>query len=308
MNLRTLKYFVAIADAGSFTGAAEALAIAQPALSRQMHDLERELGAPLLQRLPRGVRLTPAGATLYESAQRMLSEAQRVKSQLAKRQDDGESRLVLGVSPTLSRVLVPGVFERCQHSVSGLRLTIREAFTPVLLDLLEKGLIDMAIITSLHGQTGRPLAMHPLVGEPFALVTQKARKMSRVISLADLTRVPLLMTTLHRTLIERELQPLGLHLNIHSEFDSVEAIRELVLQSNWSTLSPVSVFKALRAERKLVLSEVSGIQLNRQLMMATRIEHNENPALMLLRDLVIAELARLTMAGMFNIGSSARKT
>lgn len=303
MNLRTLKYFVAIADAGSLTGAAAALAIAQPALSRQMHDLERDMGVQLLQRMPRGVRLTAAGATLYESAQRMLSEAQRVRSQLAKRQDDAETRLVLGVSPTVSRVLVPGVFERCQRSVSSIRLTIREAFTPVLLDLLEKGMIDMAIITSLHGEVGRPLAMHPLVGEPFALVTPKARKMSRVVSLTELSRVPLLMTTLHRELVERELQPLGVHLNVQSEFDSVESIRELVLESNWSTLLPISVFKSPRNENRITLSEVSGIQLNRQLMMATRIEHNENPSVTLLRDLVIAELARLTKAGMFNFGS-----
>jgi LysR family nitrogen assimilation transcriptional regulator len=303
MNLRTLRYFVAIADAGSMTGAAEAISIAQPALSRQMHDLERDIGVQLLQRTPRGVRLTAAGATLYESAQRMLGEAERVRAQLATPPADTQSKVVLGASPTLSRVLVPAVFDHCHRSVGSTRLIVREAFTPVLLDMLEKGLIDMAIITGLHADVGRPLSMHPLVGEPFALVTQKTRKLGPVVSVTELAEVPLLMTTLHRTIVERELQPLGIHLNIQSEFDSVDAIRELVLAGRWSTLMPISVFKRPRSGNKITLSEVSGVQLNRQLLMATRIEAHANRPLAWLKEVVVAELARLTREGVFNFGS-----
>jgi LysR family nitrogen assimilation transcriptional regulator len=303
MNLRTLKYFVAIADAGSLTGAASAIAIAQPALSRQMHSLESDMGVQLLQRTTRGVRLTQAGVTLYESAQRMLAEAQRVKTQLAGRQNPGEGRVVLGASPTLARVLVPGVFDRCQRTLSEMRLTVREAFTPVLLDMLEKGMIDMAIITSINADVGRPLSLHPLVGEPFALITPKALGIDPIVSVAELSRIPLLMTTLHRTIVERELQPMGVHLNVHSEIDSVDSIRELVYDGNWSTLMPVSVFKEPRSESRIAMSEVSGVQLNRQLVMATRIETTANTAVTVLGDLVIAELAKLTRARMFNFGT-----
>jgi LysR family nitrogen assimilation transcriptional regulator len=238
----------------------------------------------------------------------MLAEARRVKTQLAGRADVGEGRVVLGASPTLARVLVPGVFDRCHRSLGEIRLTVREAFTPVLLDMLEKGMIDMAIITSINAEAGRPLSLHPLVGEPFALVTPKARRMGPVVSMAELSRVPLLMTTLHRNIVERELHPMGVRLNIHSEIDSVDSIRELVLESDWSTLMPVSVFKEARSENRIVMSEVSGVQLNRQLVMATRIEYNENPAVTVLRDLVMAELAKLTRARMFNLGAFAAET
>lgn len=305
MNLRALRYFVAIADAGSLSAAAQAIAIAQPALSRQMHDLERDLGVKLLQRTPRGVRMTKAGATLYESAQRMLAEAQRVKNLLEGRQHTGESTVVLGASPTLSRVLVPGLFERCQRSLTGVRLNVREAFTPDLLEWIEKGQIDVAIVTDNPSIDQRPVAMQTLIGEPFAVVTQASRRLSPAVPVAQLPRIPVLMTKLHRSIVERDLAPLGIELNVHSEIDSVDSIRELVLQGPWSTLMPVSVFKQAQLEGKVTLTEVSGVQLNRQLLMATRIERGDNPAIPVLKDLVLSEVARLTRRGAFSMAAPA---
>src|SRR5690606_7197206 len=122
MNLRTLRYFIAIADSGSLTAAAAAIPIAQPALTRQMRDLEQEMGVQLLQRLPRGVRLTPAGVTLYESAQRILSEASRLGRRLAHTQQKDQVPVVMGVSPTLARLLLPRLFESCMDSLEGLEL------------------------------------------------------------------------------------------------------------------------------------------------------------------------------------------
>jgi LysR family nitrogen assimilation transcriptional regulator len=168
MNLRALRYFVAIADAGSFTAAAAAVSVAQPALTRQLRELEADLGVQLLQRLPRGVRLTHAGVTLYESAQRMLAEAARVRQLLANRDRAAQATVVLGASPTLTRVLLPGLFEACLRAVSGIQLRAREAFTPQLLDWVERGVVVMAIVT--NPQPGRPQSLTPLLREPFALV------------------------------------------------------------------------------------------------------------------------------------------
>jgi LysR family transcriptional regulator, nitrogen assimilation regulatory protein len=91
MNIKALRYFVAIADAGSFTAAALAIPIAQPALTRQIRDLEADLGVSLLLRLPRGVRLTQAGVTLYESANLILKEVERVREKLAFKLTDKRS-------------------------------------------------------------------------------------------------------------------------------------------------------------------------------------------------------------------------
>ncbi|HWZ49579.1 MAG TPA: LysR family transcriptional regulator [Herbaspirillum sp.] len=298
MNLRALKYFVAIADAGSVTAAAEAIAIAQPALSRQLRELESDLGLQLLHRTPRGVRLTQAGVILYESATRILTEAQRVREQLKGQRHAGQATVVLGASPTLARLLVPGVFARCQRSLNGVNLTVREAFTPVLLDGLERGMIDMALVT--NPEPGRAFTMHALLGEPFALITPAGSRLGSAISISQLAHIPVLMTAFHRGIVERQLAPLGGRLNVQSEIDSIDSIRELVLQGQGATLMPVSVFKEPRVRNRVTMSEVSGVQLNRLLVMATRIEREENACLSVLKDLVISELSQLTQAGMFN--------
>ena len=298
MNLRALRYFVAIADAGSFTAAAAAVAVAQPALTRQMRELEADLGVQLLLRLPRGVRLTPAGVTLYESAQRMLAEAARVRQLLARQQSDlcatTPATVVLGASPTLARVLLPGLFESCQRSVTGLQLRAREAFTPALLDGLERGVVDMAIVT--NPEPGRPLSLCPLLGEPFALVSHPSLAIGPVVSIRQLATVPLLVTSLHRGLIERQLLPLGGRLNVQAEIDSVDSIRELVLRGPWATLMPISVFK--EPALAVTISEVSGVQLNRLLVLATRPENWGSLPLLALKEIIEAEFARLARSGM----------
>ncbi len=302
MNLRTLRYFVAIADAGSLTAAAAALSVAQPALTRQLRELEADLGVQLLLRLPRGVRLTPAGVTLYESAQRMLAEAARVRELLASRPSTHKPTVVLGASPTLTRVLLPGVFESCLGAVSGIELRAREAFTPTLLDWLERGVIDMAIVT--NPEPGRPLSLYPMLGEPFALVSHPSLKLAPVVSVRQLAGVPLLMTTLHRNLVDRQLQPLGARLQLRAEIDSVDSIRELVLRGPWATLMPISVFKEPEATRGVVISEISGVQLNRLLVLATRIENSASSPQLALKALIESEFARLARAGMFSFASA----
>ncbi|MDQ2780050.1 MAG: LysR family transcriptional regulator [Pseudomonadota bacterium] len=301
MNLRALRYFVAIADAGSLTAAAAAVSVAQPALTRQLRELEADLGVQLLLRLPRGVRLTPAGVTLYESAQRMLAEAARVRQVLASRHADQKPTVVLGASPTLARVLLPGLFENCLRSITGIQLRAREAFTPALLDWLVRGVIDMAIVT--NPEPGRALSLQPLLGEPFALVSHPSLKIRPVVSVRQLAGVPLLMTTLHRSLVDRQLLPLGARLQLHAEIDSVDSIRELVLRGPWATLMPISVFKDRVAARGVVISEISGVQLNRLLVLATRIEKGDSSPQLAIKEIIESEFARLARKGMFSFTS-----
>ena len=302
MNLRALRYFVAIADAGSLTAAAAAISIAQPALTRQLRELEADLGVQLLQRTPRGVLLTQAGVTLYESAQRMLAEAARVRQQLANRQDTSTATVVLGASPTLARVLLPNLFESCQRSLAGVKLRAREAFTPALLDWLERGMVDMAIVT--NPEAGRPLTLHPLLGEPLALVSHVSLKLDPVISVSQLARIPLLMTSLHRSIVERQLLPVGGQLMVQSEIDSVDSIRELVQQGQWATIMPVSVFKEPRTAKTIQMSEISGVQLNRLLVLATRVERQDNSAQHVVREMIESEFARLTRRGVFSFAGA----
>jgi LysR family transcriptional regulator, nitrogen assimilation regulatory protein len=308
MELRSLRYFLAVVDAGSFNAASSAIAISQPALTRQIHDLEADLGVTLLHRTSRGVRLTPPGATLYLAAQKIVAEANRARAALeGPRQSATELPVVLGASPTVARILVPGVFAMCQRALQTVRLSVREAFTPTLLDWLVKGLVDVALITKTDAPVTLPVTMQPLLSEPFALVCPASRNAPPVVHASDLASIPLLMTTLHKNLMEAELARIGCKLNVQAEIDSVDSIKELVLTGHGCTLMPISVFRA-QPGFNVTLSEIAGTQLQRQLLVATRIEKNEGPGTSLLRDLVTAEGDRLSRSGIFNFQSLGSDT
>lgn len=306
MDLRTLRYFVAAADAGSLNAAAAAIAVAQPALTRNIRQLEETLGVKLLQRTPRGVHLTTAGATLYAAAQRMLREAQNVRQALEQHDGTHESAVTLGAPPTLARVLVPGIFKTCQRKI-GMNLSVRESFTPVLLEWLAKGLVDVAVVTKTDIVNRSPVMLQPLVAEPFALVTQKSQRVGRIVRATDLPKFPLLMTTLHRDIVNSEISALGIQLNVAAEIDSVDCIRELLLRGHGATLMPISVFKQSRMSSLLTLSEISGVQLNRQLLIATRIENEQRPLITALKDLIVEEAGALTGEGTFSFSSPKKK-
>jgi LysR family nitrogen assimilation transcriptional regulator len=206
------------------------------------------------------------------------------------------------VSPTLARLLLPGLFETCMNLLDSLVLRSREAFTPQLLDWLERGVIDMAILT--NPDSSRALSMQPLLAEPFALVSHASMRIAAVVTLPQLARIPLLMTSLHRGIVERQLASLGKPLNVQAEIDSVDSIRELVSRGRWATIMPVSVFKESEAPAQTTMSEISGVQLNRQLVLATRLESRSPAALSLLHELVDAEFSRLARQGVFSFGAA----
>ena len=208
--------------------------------------------------------------------------------------------MVLGVSPTRAQLLLPALFETCLNTLQGVVLRSREAFTPALLDWLERGVIDMAIVT--NPGSGRRLSLQPLLAEPFALVSHASMRIAAVVPAQQLARIPLLMTSLHRGIVERQFASLGKELQVQAEIDSVDSIRELVLRGRWATIMPVSVFKDSLAPAQLVMSEISGVQLHRQLVLATRQENRPSVALSRVHELVEAEFARLTRRGVFSFG------
>src|SRR5258708_31447869 len=110
MELRHLRYFVAVAAHGSFNRAAEALHLTQPALSRQVKDLEDELGMPLLVRGQNAVKLTEAGDLFYEEAREVLARADEAVQRVR-----GEARtepLPVGYAPPLIAGIMPAVLEK----------------------------------------------------------------------------------------------------------------------------------------------------------------------------------------------------
>jgi len=145
MEIHQLTYFVAVAETGSFSRAAERCNIAQPSLSQQILKLEQELGAPLFDRLPRKVVLTDAGRMLLPRAISILGDLQDIKHTLNQNMDAGHGSLHVGFIPTIAPFVLPRVIKRFSQELPNARLSVQEDLTETLVRNLLDGKLDVGI-------------------------------------------------------------------------------------------------------------------------------------------------------------------
>ena len=146
LELRHLRYFCSVVEAGSFGRAAEQLGITQPALSRQVADLERVVAIPLLERASRGVSATPAGDAFRRSARRILDEVDAIAPETQRARRGVTARCVVAVIPTvLARRLVTALVRECASDAPELELAFEEVSTPEQPEALRSGRIDLGI-------------------------------------------------------------------------------------------------------------------------------------------------------------------
>jgi LysR family hydrogen peroxide-inducible transcriptional activator len=177
MELHQLEYLVALAEEGSFTRAAERLLIAQPSLSQQIQKLEREIGQPLFDRLPRGVIATEAGQRLLEHARRILSEVEDAKRQARESRDTVSGALVIGAIPTIAPYLLPEAMRAFTARFPDVRLELVEDVTSRLLEQLDQGRLDFAIMSDAEG--GRSLILEEIGREPLLLLLPESHRLAK---------------------------------------------------------------------------------------------------------------------------------
>ncbi|MFE1290514.1 LysR family transcriptional regulator [Streptomyces sp. NPDC058751] len=190
MSTVWLRVFLDVARHGSFTVAARTLGWTQSAVSRQISALEAALGgAPLFDRLPRGVRLTEAGRVLVPHAEAVVERLRGAGRELAALREAAGGRLRVGSFASADTALVPRAIAAFRARHPAVLLTRRQDLTPALLDLLSAGRLDLAVVST----TGRPRldghclhhlldeslyvavpAGHPLAGEPSVRLPQLA--------------------------------------------------------------------------------------------------------------------------------------
>ena len=147
MEFHQLRYFVAVAEVGSFGGAARRCNVAQPSISQQIMKLEEELGHKLFDRLGRSVVLTDAGEALLPRARRVLVEIRDATDHLTEELDAGRGSLSVGAIPTIAPFLLPGAIQRFTRSFPEATLSVREEMTPSLVDALIAAEIDLALVS-----------------------------------------------------------------------------------------------------------------------------------------------------------------
>jgi DNA-binding transcriptional LysR family regulator len=147
MELRHLRYFVAVAEELNFTRAAERMGIAQPPLSSQIRDLENEIGTPLFRRVPRGAELTEAGAVFLPEALAILANVESAKKVALNGAKGENGRIRIGFTGSTSfSEIVPRTIRWFRRAYPNVELFLSELNTTQLLDQLEHGLLDAAFI------------------------------------------------------------------------------------------------------------------------------------------------------------------
>jgi LysR family hydrogen peroxide-inducible transcriptional activator len=171
MEIHQLTYFVAVAETGSFTRAAERCNIAQPSLSQQIMKLEQELGEPLFDRLPRRVVLTDAGRMLLPRANSILAELQDIKHGLNEDVADGRGVLSVGFIPTIAPFVLPRVIKRFSLDFPLATLSVTEDLTENLVREIADGKLDVGITSlPIHNKLIRT---QELLSEPLLVASSR---------------------------------------------------------------------------------------------------------------------------------------
>ena len=147
MEIHQLYYFVAVAETGGFSRAAQRCNVAQPSLSQQIMKLEQELGQQLFDRLGRSVALTEAGQVLLPRARSILAEIQGIKRGLSHQVNEGYGHLSVGFIPTIAPFLLPGVIKKFTNKYPHAELSVYENLTDGLVRDLVGGKLDVGIMS-----------------------------------------------------------------------------------------------------------------------------------------------------------------
>lgn len=234
MDLKQLAYFVRVAELGSFTRAAEALGVAQPALSRQVRQLEVELRQNLLVRNGRGALPTEAGKLLLAHGRGILHQVQRAHEELGRVRGALAGRVAVGLPTSLARVLTVPLTRAFRQAMPEASLSISEGLSVALLESLQNGRLDIAVLY--NAQAGADLDITPLMVEELVLVQARPPGLAEdpppgAIALRALAELPLVIPSRPNAIrmhVESELAGIGCRPRIALEIDGVSAILDLV--------------------------------------------------------------------------------
>ncbi|QSX79785.1 LysR substrate-binding domain-containing protein [Agrilutibacter solisilvae] len=242
MNLRDLRYLVALADHKHFGRAATASFVSQPTLSTQIRKLEDELGVALVERAPRKVMLTPVGRDIAERARKVIADVDQM-TQIARRSQDPEAGTVrLGLFPTLGPYLLPHVVPGLRKRFPRLELLLVEEKTDQILARLRDGRLDAGLLAlPVHDDQ---LHVEPLFDEPFLLAVPRHHELARQASLrvADLDNRHLLLLEEGHCLRDQALdvcRMAGADERDGFRATSLETLRQMVAAGVGITLLPM---------------------------------------------------------------------
>lgn len=231
MELRHLRYLVTVAELLNFTRAASRLRVAQPALSRQIRDLEEELGAPLLERNSRGVRLTEAGAVFLPEAKAVLERADEAAQAVRAMVRGERGEIHVGYAPTPTVELLPCALHAFQNLAPGVRVTLHDLSTEEMLRGLHDGKLDLCLMVRPATKALRGLRFELLRKYPMCVAVSRTHPLAKLkrVTVEQLAHEPLVAYGRdnypeYHAMLDDLFRPTGQKPRVVEEQDSASAL------------------------------------------------------------------------------------
>lgn len=271
MELRQLRYFVAIVDHGSLSRAARVLHIAQPALTQQLRQLEEELGTQLLHRSAQGVLSTDAGKIFYEHAQAILKQIGDAKSAVAQSAGKPSGTVALGIPQSASGALALPLLTAVRATYPEISLQLTEELSGNLIEQLKSGRINLAVLFD-DGQL-TAFACTPLVEEEMMFITRSDSRFAprgRSITLAKALKAPLILPGLQhgvRPRIENIVRAAGLSIGNVIDINSIAILKSAILADIGATILPVAPVLSEVERGVMRAHQITGAKISRTVVL-----------------------------------------
>jgi len=295
VDLKQLEYFRHVAELGSFTRAASFLSVVQPALSRQVRQLEVELGQNLFERNGRGVVLTDAGARLLEHTRGILTQVGRARQALEDQRNGDSGHFALGLPPSLGRSVTVPLVKAFGQRLPHANLATVEGLSAYILEWLSVGRVDCALVY--NAPASPHVDLQPLLEEQLFLVMPRTAPMSRksrkAVTLAELGAYPLIIPSrphAMRMSVEHALGGVEAKISVAHEIECIPAIIDLVRQGHGFAVLPLNAVNSSEWAEEVLVKPIISPTLTTSLSIATSAQRPRSPlmrkAIDVVRDIV----------------------
>ncbi|HYH22894.1 MAG TPA: LysR family transcriptional regulator [Azospirillum sp.] len=278
MELRQIRYFLALFEEGNVTRAARKLNIVQPALSMQIRRLEEEFGSAFFERTPQGVVPTSAGKRAYQLFLPVMKEIENARQQILDLNGAVSGRIGVGLIPSVAASVLSAAVAEFSAAYPDVEIHIDEAYSGTLLEWVLAGQIDCAVINQLSARTPG-IVSDDLVDEELVLVSSRGagHALPPTVRFADLPGMSLVLPSKRhglRMIIDRLASEQGIEIQPRIEIDALIPTLELVGCSGRATILPAIALAAGSTALDLRISRIVGPRPSRKLV---RIHHVQRP-------------------------------
>jgi LysR family nitrogen assimilation transcriptional regulator len=299
VDLKRLQTFLQIAELGSVSKVSDRMRIAQPALSRQIRLLEEELETPLFDRHRRGMQLTQGGEELKRRITQPLRDLQMAFEDIRSSSHEVGGHVTFGLPQTVSHILSGRLARRVAAHAPNLSLRIVEGYTVHMIDWLNRGEIDLAILNGPSADLH--LRCDDLLIEQVVMIgpSDSGLDPAKPVSFAEFTRLPLVLPS-HpnalRILVEAAARRAKIKLDIRFEADSLVVLRELAEAGLGYTALPLSAMKDAIDAGRLRFAPLVSPTMSRHLILGFQAEREPSRAVQVVGQLIREEISAMVAA------------